>query len=85
MVSPRNRLQVEPRLGQIEAALKRAIMRCRRYRLVDVDKRDDDGEVDDGCPEGDLARPEGERVLALHGGGMGQSKANGQKARRNPM
>lgn len=60
-------LQVAPGLGEIEAAIEGSVGGSWRDALVDVDERDEDGKVDDGSPECDLARPESEWVLALHG------------------
>jgi hypothetical protein len=45
------RLKIQPCLGQIEALVERAIRRSWWDSLVDVDERDDEGEVDDGGPE----------------------------------
>jgi hypothetical protein len=63
MVVRCDRLQVEPRLGQVEAAVYRVIGRRGRDRFVHPDQRDKDGEVDEGRPEGDLRRAESEWVL----------------------
>lgn len=69
----RDLLKLLPCLRQVDAirsAIKGPIRRGCRDMLVDINERDEEGQVCDRGPKSDLQRPEGERILALHNAGM---------------
>ena len=49
--------EIKPRLGQIDAVVRR-LTRCRRCRLVNNNDGDQESQVDESRPKSDWARPE---------------------------
>lgn len=69
MIIRRDRLEIQPSFGQVEASVQTMVFGCGRDGLMDIEKRNGHGQVYDGCPESDRTWLEGERVPALHGVG----------------
>lgn len=62
-----NGLQIVPCFAQVQASVaERVSRRRRRHRLVNVNQRYRDGEIDDGRPESNRPGPEAEWIREPH-------------------